>query len=140
MRFIGCLVAVLACSGHTGEPDRPRGSGAHGDAGVTGVAPSSRPTELECETLVGHVVGLKMTELRATKPADQLPTDADATKLTAELRADPGCRSLPRDRYRCAIATKTLAELEGCYLTPSSSTSNSSVAPGGMTPPAPRSP
>jgi hypothetical protein len=138
VRYIACLVVLTACSGHTSEPERPRGSGAQPDAGV--VVTATGPSERECADLVTHVVAIKMTELRATKPADQLPTDAELAKLTGELQADPGCRSLPRDRYRCAIATKTLGELEGCYSRPSSSTSNSSVAPGGMTPPAPRSP
>jgi hypothetical protein len=54
-----------------------------------------------------------------------------------------GCRALSRDTFRCAMAATTLTALAACQpaqRTPSSSTSNSSVAPGGMTPPAPRSP
>jgi hypothetical protein len=38
------------------------------------------------------------------------------------------------------MAATTLATLAACQPSPSSSTSNSSVAPGGITPPAPRSP
>jgi hypothetical protein len=41
---------------------------------------------------------------------------------------------------RCAVAAPNLTGLAACQRTPSSSTSNSKVAPGGMTPPAPRAP
>jgi hypothetical protein len=54
-----------------------------------------------------------------------------------------GCRTLPLSAFRCAIAATTLSALAACQpiqRTPSSSTSNSSVAPPGITPPAPRSP
>jgi hypothetical protein len=48
---------------------------------------------------------------------------------------------MAREPYACAMAATTLRDLAGCdQRTPSSSTSNSSVAPGGMTPAAPRSP
>jgi hypothetical protein len=133
------VILLAACPGRPIEPSPPRGSGAQPpDAGAQVTA--TGPTDRECDELVSHALTLRLNELRATKPANQLPTDAELAKLAAELRADPGCRTLSRHGYGCAMAAKSLAELEGCYLTPSSSTSNSSVAPGGMTPAAPRSP
>jgi hypothetical protein len=51
------------------------------------------------------------------------------------------CGVMPREQHACAMAATTLGELAACdQRTPSSSTSNSSVAPGGITPAAPRSP
>jgi hypothetical protein len=100
------------------------------------------PSDRDCEDLIAHAVTLGSAELRDTRPADQLPTEAERTRLAGELRTQflPGCRTLTREVYRCALAARTLAELTGCQTTPSSSTSNSSVAPGGISPPAPRSP
>lgn len=73
------------------------------------------PTDAECDQLVAHALELQLAELRATKPADQLPDATEVDQLRAELRAaDPGCKDLSRDAYRCAIAAKTLAELAGC--------------------------
>jgi len=132
------LVLVAACSGHPNEPSHPRGSGAHPDARV---AVATAPSARECEDLITHAVTLHMAALREKYSAEQLPTEADQATLVAELRRDPGCRALSRDAYRCALAALSIDEIEACrQSTPSSSTSNSSVAPGGMTPPAPRSP
>jgi hypothetical protein len=50
------------------------------------------------------------------------------------------CGALTRDAYRCGLQATTVAALTACHATRSSSTSNSSVAPGGITPAAPRSP
>jgi hypothetical protein len=139
MAWRSVWLVLFACSGHgPSEPAHPHGSATPSDAGVAIVAPQLG--DRECSEVVDHAIALHLAELRAHKPADQLPTDADVAKLAAELRAEPGCRTLTRDGYRCGVAAKSLAELEGCYATRSSSTSNSSVAPGGMTPAAPRSP
>ena len=131
-------VFVVACSSSAGTPTHP-----HAQAGPTdaGVAMAAGPTESECEALITHAIELGMDHQRATQPPDRLPNEADREALRTRLRpyADE-CRTLPRDAYRCAIAAKTTAELTACHATLSSSTSNSSVAPGGMTPPAPRSP
>ena len=86
----------------------------------------------ECGELIDHAISLGMAE-------QPHATDADRDAVRASVSADflHECRALPRDRYTCAIAARTLAELEACQPMPSSSTSNSSVAPGGMTFPAP---
>src|SRR5687768_3034667 len=138
MRCIAWLV-VVACSSRSGDPIEPRGSGAIApDAEVA----TDSPTERECTELIAHAVTLGVAEQRKQLPPDQLPTEADQTKLAQELRAQflPVCRTGSREVHRCAMGSKTLAELAGCHATPSSSTSNNSVAPPGMTPPAPAAP
>jgi hypothetical protein len=131
-------VFVVACSSNPGTPTHPHPQPARSDAGV---AMTVGPTEGECEELITHAIDLGMEHQRATQPPDRLPTEADREALRTKLRPyAEECRALPRDAYRCAIAATTTAELTACHATRSSSTSNSSVAPGGMTPPAPRSP
>jgi hypothetical protein len=138
MRCIAWLV-VVACSSRSGDPIEPRGSGS-----VTpdAAAATDSLTERECTELIAHAVALGVAEQRQQLPADQAPTEADQAKLGQELRAQflPACRAGSREVHRCAIGSKTLAELAGCHATPSSSTSNSSVAPPGITPPAPAAP
>ena len=138
VRSIAWLVVVAACSGHPDKPTHPKGSNAPSDAATPAI---TAPTERECEDLIAHVVAIGMADLRG-KPAGQLPTEAEQAKTAADLREQflPGCRALARDAYRCALAATTYTELGACHATPSNSTSNSSVAPGGMAPPAPRSP
>jgi len=139
VRRIVWLVVIAACSSHPGEPSRPHGSAATQDPRV---APASPPSEHECEELIAHAVAIGIAELRATRPANQLPTEAEQTSLAVDLRTQwlAGCLTLTPHDYRCAVTATTLAGLTGCQTTPSSSTSNNSVAPGGMSPPAPRAP
>jgi hypothetical protein len=136
---------LAACSSGPGAPTRP---GPVGPAAPT--APAAPPTERECDELITHAVALGIDE-QAARPAEPQATEADHEAIRRGLHEDfmAGCRALPRDRYRCAIAAPTLTAMAACepvgpappaQRTPSSSTSNSSVAPAGMTPPAPRSP
>jgi hypothetical protein len=106
------------------------------------MAATDSPTERECAELVAHAVALGVAEQRKQLPPDQVPTEADQAQLAEELRKQftPECRAGSREVHRCAIASKTLAELAGCHATRSSSTSNKSVAPPGMTPAAPAAP
>ncbi len=132
-------LVVAACSSSAAPPARPTGPTGSG-SGDPGELAGSGPTERECEQLVAHAVTLGAAE-RTGRPPDQLSTEADQEQVKTRLRPFVDeCRALPRTSYRCAIAATTMAELAGCHSTPTSSTSNSSVAPGGMTPPAPRSP
>ena len=138
MRCIALLV-VVACSNRSGDPTEPRGSAAPTpDASIA----TDSPTERECTELIAHAVALGAAEQRQQLPADQVPTAAEQAQLAQELRAQflPACRNGSRAVHRCAIASKTLAELAGCHATLSSSTSNNSVAPPGITPPAPAAP
>lgn len=123
---------LAACSSGSGgtAPHHPDGSG----SAATPHAEADRPSERECDDLVEHVLQLEL----ATRK--DRPSDAELAQLRGELHGDPACRTLSRDRYRCAMSANTAAAYQACQATRSSSTSNSSVAPGGMTPPAPRSP
>jgi len=130
---------VAACSSSAAPPTRPTGPTGSG-AADTGAPTAVAPTERECEQLVAHAVSLGAAE-RTGRPPDQLATETDQDQLRTRLRPFVDeCRGLSREGYRCAAQAATLAELAACQPTRSSSTSNSSVAPGGITPPAPRSP
>ena len=138
MRWIAWLF-VAACSGGSTAPAHPQPVPAAHHA-----APPAQagPSEPECDELITHAAALGIDE-QAAHPEPRA-TEADHEAVRRALREDflTDCRTLPRDAYRCAIAAPTLSELAACpaQRTPSSSTSNSSVAPGGMAPPAPRSP
>jgi hypothetical protein len=138
----GAFVSLaLACSSGSGRPRPPPPPPAL-DAPPPPAA-AATPTERECEGLIAHAIALRVAELRQTLPPEQVPTEAEQAALGAELRGRflADCRGGTRRGYDCAIAAKTLAELGGCQATRSSSTSNSSIAPGGILPPAaPRSP
>ena len=97
------------------------------------------PSERECDELITHAVALGIREQAGAEPR---ATEADHEAIRRRLHEDfmAGCRALPRDAYRCAMAAASLPELAACQPTFRSSTSNSSVAPGGIAPPAPRSP
>lgn len=132
-------LVVAACSSSAAPPTRPTGPTGTG-SGEAGEVAGTGPTERECEQLVAHAVALGAAE-RTGRPPDQLSTEADQDQLTIRLHPFiDECRALSRDSYRCAITATALADLAACHSTPRSSTSNSSVAPGGITPPAPRSP
>lgn len=134
MRWIAWLLLAACSSGSPSprpEPPRPAASD------PAQLVPAG-PTDRECDELITHAVMLGIDEERAGPRS----TEADHEAVRRELHEDfmAGCRTLSRSAYRCAIATTTLAELAACQPTRSSSTSNSSVAPGGIAPPAPRSP
>ncbi len=142
MRWIAWLL-VAACSGSAGGAAHP----APPPAAHPAPPPADdAPGEAECDQLITHAVALGIDERRDEK-AGRTPapksTESDHEAVRRSLHDDfvAGCRTLPRDAYRCAMAATTLAALAACQRTPSSSTSNSSVAPGGiLPPPAPRSP
>jgi hypothetical protein len=137
VRWIAWLF-VAACSSGATAPEHPQPPPAASDASPP--APAG-PGERECDELITHAVALGIDE-QAARPAEQRATEADHEGVRRKLHEDfmTGCRGLPREAFACAISATTLTELAGCQAMRSSSTSNSSVAPGGMTPPAPRSP
>src|SRR4051794_21470898 len=123
------LLAIASCSGPGTDPAHPHpGSGTPVDAAVA----TAGPTERDCHDQIKHVL-----ELAA---GDQKLTTDELAKLETELsdRYLKVCRAGSLDGHHCAMAATTLAEVDSCHATPSSSTSNSKVAPGGMTPGAPR--
>lgn len=140
MRWIAWLL-VTACSSGGAAPEHPQPLPPARDAGPP--APAG-PSERECDELITHAVALGIDE-EATRSREPRTTEADHEAVRRKLHDDfmAGCRALPRDAFRCAIAANTLSTLAACQptqRTSSSSTSNSSVASGGITPPAPRSP
>ncbi len=141
MRWLSsALVVLVACSGHASTPEHPRtgsgsGSAEVGSGGATAEAP---PNDADCDALLAHTVALAAAE----RPAKTV-TDDDQAHARADLRAPylPKCRAMSRAAYLCALSAPSLPSLVDCdQPTRSSSTSNSKVAPGGITPAAPRSP
>ncbi|MDX2092862.1 MAG: hypothetical protein SFX73_33660 [Kofleriaceae bacterium] len=139
--FVGLAIAslaftLLACSGTSPPPPQPPMHVGSGGAVAQAPAPES-PSTAECEALVAHAIDLD-ARTRDTQPP---PTDAEREQLRATLRPFiEECRAMSRASYECGRAATTPAQLASCQRTPSSSTSNSSVAPPGITPAAPRSP
>jgi hypothetical protein len=132
----GALLSLaLACSSGGGGRPQPPGPISTPDAAPPVAVP---PTERECEALIGHAIALRVAELAQALPPEQVPTEAEQAALAAELRGKflGDCRGGSRRGYDCAMAARSLADLTGCQATRSSSTSNSSVAPGGILPPA----
>jgi hypothetical protein len=136
MRWIAWLL-VAACSSGTA----PRGPLPPPPPDDRPPAHPGGPTERECDELITHAVSLGIDE-RVARANEPRTTEADHEAIRRKLHEEfmTGCRQLSRDAYACAIASRTLSELSACQASASSSTSNSSVDPGGMTPPAPRSP
>ena len=137
MRWIVWLL-VAACSSGAGGAAHPAPSPT---ASPTPPPADDAPGEAECDQLITHAVALGIRE-QSGGPHAPHSTESDHEAIRRSLHDDfaAGCRTLSRDAYRCAMAATTLAALAACQRTPSSSTSNSSVAPGGILPPAPRSP
>jgi len=136
VRWIAWLF-VAACSGGSPAP-------AHPEPIPTTPPPAAQaaPSERECDELITHAVALGIDEGTSESSAGQTTTQADHEAVRRGLREDfmTGCRLLPRAAWRCALAAASLSALAACnadQAMPSSSTSNSSVAPGGITPPAP---
>jgi hypothetical protein len=130
------VVALAACGGGTRQP-----APAHPEP-----PPATKPIETqgtpaavplaadECQLLVRHVVQVALKE----RPEDQQVSTDEQAKLDWRTAIE-ACQSMRRDSYECAMAATATTQMAACdHLTPSNSTSNSSVAPGGMTPPAPR--
>jgi hypothetical protein len=78
----------------------------------------------------------RMVQLASNeRPADQQMSPAEQDPIINATT----CDGVTREIYDCAMAATATAQMAECdQRTFSSSTSNSSVAPGGITPPAPR--
>jgi len=134
MRLLLALATVMVGCAH---------GDSHGPTKVASAQPRTHaravelaPTTDECDSLFLHAI-----DVIATPDV----TDADKKdQAIAALHDDfvHGCLALSRSTLRCASAAVTVEEMLACdHATRSSSTSNSSVAPGGMSPPAaPRAP
>jgi len=117
------IALLAACSSH--PPHTGGGSGPAPDAAPTpprsadgGAAASLR--EGDCDALIGHVVDVGLAEMRVRKPADEVPTDEQVTKLRAKLRAEmmDMCLAWDRASYDCMMAAKDSAGLNACASQP----------------------
>ncbi len=136
MRALLLLGLVAACGGERQRAvAQPQSSTpVSGDALAIEPAPP-RVTDAECDALIAHAVQLGASERKAT--------DDEQARVRGEVRGRyiASCRVMSRHGYACALAASSLDALEACgQPTRSSSTSNSSVDPGGMTPGTPRAP
>ena len=138
MRRIAWLV-VAACSSGSPAPSHPQPRPEPSGSATPPPTALAAPSERECDELITHAVALGINERGESQPRT---TPADHEAVRRKLHEDfmAGCQTLPRGAYRCAMAAAALPALLACQPTLSSSTSNSSVAPGGIAPPAPRSP
>jgi hypothetical protein len=142
MRLLTLSLLIACGNARSGGSQHPPREG-RPDAGreVSGSATMS-PSEQDCVALIAHALELAL----ATRTMDQPLDDAERASVLAGLRQRfaSRCRELPSATYRCFMAAATLDALHACdehdQATFRSSTSNSSVAFGGITPPAPRSP
>ena len=141
IRLLALACLAVACGGAPAArrptPPRAAPSPAPNEA--------STPSRAECDQLIAHALALGVADQRAQLPPDRAATEPQQAQIAAELRDRFGddCLHLSRTTVRCALAAATSDALAACdagQATRSSSTSNSSVAPGGITPPAPRSP
>jgi len=89
------------------------------------------PTSAECQVLAKHIVQVTVSE----RPADQQISEAEQDHIITAM----ACDGVTREIYDCAMAASASTAMAACdQRRLSNSTSNSSVAPGGITPPAPR--
>ena len=135
------VVASTACGGKTPAPTHPEtGSAASAGSGSSATTPVAVALiEQECDQLLDHTIDIEY----ARRAPDQRPDPKEQQAVREAIRDKflGECRTLKRGIYECAMAAKTTADMAACdQASRSSSTSNSSVAPGGMTPAAPRSP
>jgi hypothetical protein len=135
------LVVVAACGAPARAPVHAQRAPAP-DAARAPIEPA--PTAAECDALVAHAVQLAAADQRAHERDHASDDDAARVERDLSVEYGPSCRAMSRAGYRCALAAATLDAFAACggpaQATRSSSTSNSSVAPGGITPAAPRSP
>ena len=131
IRLFAVAAVVMGCAhGESRAPTRVASAQTRPRPNLAELAPS----EIECDALFLHAIDLISTPE---------VTGADKDQVVAALRDDfvRGCRGLPRSTFNCANGAATVDDMLACdHANRRSSTSNSSVAPGGMSPPAPRSP
>jgi hypothetical protein len=62
--------------------------------------------------LIEHVITLAVAE----RPAQQQPTSDERAQITEQLRTSwaPRCEAMTTKGYDCAVAAKTLGQLEAC--------------------------
>jgi hypothetical protein len=127
MRFLAIAALVTAaCSSqpkHTGGGDT--GGSTAPDAGTATASGDAAPTtgaltKADCDALIGHVLDVGLADMRARKPADEVPTDEQVVQLRAKLSAEmmDMCLAWDRPSYDCMMAASDTAGLEACAATP----------------------
>jgi hypothetical protein len=122
-RAFAIAVVLSACSAPSAPTTPPRpatvdaGGEAEADAGpaVAVVAPAPAPvTDEECGRYVDHVLAVGLDAMRATKPADLIPTPEQVAESRGRLLASRPCKELPRAAWACALAARDQAALYAC--------------------------
>ena len=128
------LALVVGCGGTTAPATPPTIAPLPpdpvGDAGVAATTTS----RADCEALMAHVVNLAVAE-----HAEATLEDREKVRAALGPFMDECLDETPANVH-CAMEAPDLDALSACQMTRSNSTSNSSVAPPGITPAAPRSP
>jgi hypothetical protein len=113
VRWLAWLL-IAACSSAPG-PDHPRPAPSE-----RGTAPRTAPSEQDCDALITHAVALGIDEQAGrTPPPRTTASDHEAIRRALHDEFVAGCRALPLDAYRCAMAATTLDALAGCQPRPS---------------------
>ena len=122
-RAFAIAVVLSACSSPSAPTAPPRpatvdaAAEAGGDAGPEGAtaAPAPAPvTDEECGRYVDHVLAVGLDAMRATKPADLIPTPEQVAESRGRLLASQPCKELPRAAWACALAARDQAALYAC--------------------------
>ncbi|MBP8810896.1 MAG: hypothetical protein KBG48_26305 [Kofleriaceae bacterium] len=122
-RAFAIAVVLSACSAPSAPTTPPRPATvdaaveAEADAGpaVAVVAPAPAPvTDEECGRYVDHVLAVGLDAMRATKPADLIPTPEQVAESRGRLLASRPCKELPRAAWACALAARDQAALYAC--------------------------
>lgn len=115
------VAALFAC--HHGAPRAIPAPAPTGDAGVAADAPPPPPppadaapaiTADECGAYVDHVLAVAVAAMRATRPADQVPTADQVAAIRTSLVASEPCRELTRAELTCALAAADQPALYAC--------------------------
>lgn len=107
------MVLVVACSSKPSAPAHPSATPPPPAQGSGGTAVSTPDrSEEQCDRLIAHVVALGAAE----RPPDQKPTDDERAAIQAQMRTawSPQCQQLTSRGFDCALAARTLAELDAC--------------------------
>ncbi|MGE0549381.1 MAG: hypothetical protein AB7O24_05070 [Kofleriaceae bacterium] len=101
-------IAVASCSSGTTTPSKPAPDRSPRDAGTIAAAP---PSQRECEALAGHAIELATNERRDDPPTTATEREQARGKLRAYVDE---CMTLPRERFDCALAARSLDQLTAC--------------------------
>jgi hypothetical protein len=101
---------LVACSSGTTSSPGPTGPANPSGSAVVDAAPAPiAATREECEAMVMHVVELTVAEQGSAA------TTSDREKVRAGLEPFVvECQTLRPEIHRCALAAKSLAEVEAC--------------------------